>query len=463
MKKISILFAALLSINVMLQAQEAFVPKVIEWQKEKFGLFIHWGPSSITEKEISWSKETHPFDHPGRSVLHKTPDHVYNNLYKKFNPVDFDAEKIVKTAKQAGMKYIIFTTKHHDGFSNFHTKLSEYSIEYTPYQKDICKELADACKKHGLKIGWYYSTRDWYHPDYLVGDNKKYDDFYIGQIRELLTNYGEIFCLWFDHTAGDWTQYDFKGLFKMIYELQPNIVVNNRAAKFIKKELLITEPSEEVAKLVKGDFYTPEGKIGIFDSETPWESCMPMSKGVNGRGGWSYLGRDAVTFNFNECTQMLGACASGCGNLLLNVGPMSNGKLRPSELEVLQQFKPWMKKYKESVFGTECGPYISGQWGGACHKGNNTVYLHIYKWANGQLTLPALPRKVLSCEGLGEEKVSYTQTQDALTIKIANAQKKANPHVVVKLTLEEGASIDLIPTEEYVNKTQFDALEDPMN
>ena len=166
------------------------------WLDAKFGMFIHWGPSSVAGVEIGWARETHPFDHPGKGEL--VPDAVYDALYKEFNPVEFDADALVHTAKEAGMKYIVFTAKHHDGFSNWPTRLSDYNIANTPFKRDICKELADAVHRHGLKLGWYYSTRDWTHPDYLVGDNSKYNDFYHGQIRELLSNYGEVSVLWFE-------------------------------------------------------------------------------------------------------------------------------------------------------------------------------------------------------------------------------------------------------------------------
>ena len=180
------------------------VPEKMDWWLDaKFGMFIHWGPSSVAGVEIGWARETHPFDHPGKGEL--VPDAVYDALYKEFNPVEFDADALVRTAKEAGMKYIVFTAKHHDGFSNWPTKLSDYNIANTPFKRDICKELADAVHRHGLKLGWYYSTRDWSHPDYLVGDNSKYNDFYHGQIRELLSNYGEVSVMWFDHVAGDWS------------------------------------------------------------------------------------------------------------------------------------------------------------------------------------------------------------------------------------------------------------------
>ena len=228
------------ALSILLSASASDENKMDWWQDAKFGLFIHWGPSSVAGVEISWARQTHPFDWPGE--LNVVPDEEYDALYKQFNPVNFDADALVRTAKEAGMKYLVFTAKHHDGFAMWPTKLSDYNISNTPFKRDICKELAEACRKHGLKLGWYYSTRDWYHPDYLVGDNSKYNDFYHGQIRELLTEYGPVDMLWFDHVAGSWNDYRFEELFEMINELQPNIIINDRAAKFIKDDIAGTPP-----------------------------------------------------------------------------------------------------------------------------------------------------------------------------------------------------------------------------
>jgi pimeloyl-ACP methyl ester carboxylesterase len=285
-----------LSLPDCVESREARMPW---WRDGKFGLFVHWGPSSVSGKEISWSRMGHPFDHPG---LESTPPEVYDNLYKRFNPVQFDADAWVRLAKEAGMKYIVFITKHHDGFSMWPTKLrADYSIAATPFQRDICKEIADAAHKHGLKLGWYYSTRDWTHPDYLAGDNRKYDEFYRGQVRELLTHYGKVDMLWFDHVAGNWRDYRFRELFDMIYQLQPGILVNSRAAAFIRGT--DDKPTPELASLVHGDFDTPEQRIGAFQNDRAWESCVTLTQCADG-GGWSYR-PDGRTRSFEECLRML--------------------------------------------------------------------------------------------------------------------------------------------------------------
>ncbi len=434
-------------------------PRLDWWRAAKFGMFIHWGPSSVAGVEIGWGRMSHPFDHPGHPQL---PDAEYDQLYTRFNPVEFDADFIARTAKEAGMKYVVFTTKHHDGFANWHTKMSEYNIANTPFKRDICRELADAVRHHGLKLGWYYSTRDWYHPDYLVGDNEKYNDFYHGQLRELLTNYGKVDMLWFDHVSGTWDQYRFRELFDMIYTLQPGILVNNRAARFVFGHKAGT-PDPEIAELTKGDFDTPEGRIGVFRKDWPWESCIHMSK-LDKPGGWSYRPQ-AVTESFADCVKMLAACVTGCGNLLLNIGPMADGRIRPEELANLQRFQSWIRTYGESIYETEGGPYINGQWGGAALHGD-TLYLHVFNWIEGRLVLPALPRKVLRSQELGGESVRVEQTAQRLILRL-DGVKETDVHSVVRLDLEPGDAIPLIAVDgsldEALSKEQHVALENPMN
>ena len=250
------------------------------WRDAKFGLFIHWGPASVSGKEISWARVGHPHDGIGHESL---PAEVYDNLYKQFNPVKFDANQWMRMAKNAGMRYVVFVAKHHDGFSMWPTTLRpDYSIAATPFKRDICKETADAAHKHGLKLGWYYSTRDWTHPDYLNDGNTKYNEFYHGQIRELLSNYGRVDILWFDHVAGNWGDYHFPELFDMIHRLQPEILINNRGAAFFQptKDL----PTPEIAKLVRGDFDTPEQQIGKFQTDLPGIG-VTLTECADG-GGW---------------------------------------------------------------------------------------------------------------------------------------------------------------------------------
>ena len=371
------------------------------WRDAKLGLFIHWGPASVAGVEISWARMDHPFDHPGHQNM---STEEYDNLYTKFNPVKFDADAWMRLAKEAGFKYVVFTAKHHDGFSNWHTQLRDYNIANTPFKRDICKELSDAAHKYGIRLGWYYSTRDWSHPDYLVGDNEKYNAFYEGQIRELLTDYGKVDIMWFDHVAGNWGDYTILELFDMMYSLQgSDLLVNNRAAKFIKKEKGKTygPGTPELESLVQGDFDTPEQKIGKFQTDRAWESCMTMTKVIKRYGGgWSYR-PDGTTIPYEEVINTLVQSVTGDGNLLLNVGPLPTGEFPADQIVILKRMGQWLNQYGESIYGTRGGPVPNGKWGGTTHSGNK-IYVHILNWPEdgSPLVLSAPDIRIAQSKGL---------------------------------------------------------------
>lgn len=401
------------------------------WREARFGLFIHWGPSSLSGKEISWARIGHPHDHKGHESV---PAAEYDALYQQFNPVKFDADAWMQLAHDAGMKYVVFITKHHDGFSQWPTRLRpEYSISATPFKRDICAEIAAAARKHGLKLGWYYSTRDWTHPDYLVGDNRKYDDFNRGQVRELLSNYGRVDLMWFDHVAGNWRDYDFQSMFEMLYSLQPGIIVNNRCAAFIRQTE--DQPTPELRKLVAGDFDTPEQHIGQFQNQRPWESCVTITECKDG-GGWSYR-PDGRTRSFKECLRMLVNCASGDGNLLLNVGPLPTGEIAADQQDVLRQMGRWLEKYGRSIYATRGGPFRNGDWGGSTFR-DNTLYLHVFQWPGASLQLPPLKAQVLGATALTGGKVRLLPSPAGLQLSLA---KDAQDPVVSVIQLDLDAPV----------------------
>ena len=303
----------------------------MQWFRDaKFGMFIHWGPCSVGQKEIGWGRNAHrPWDINGPQTP-RTSDPVYDNYYKQFNPVKYDADAWVSFAKESGMKYMVLIAKHHDGFSQFDSRLTDYTIMATPYGKDIVKQFVEACHKHGMKAGIYYSTRDWYNPDYLVGDNAKYDAWYRGQVQELLSNYGKVDMMWFDHVGGrDWGKWHFDQLFAMMYQFQPGLIVNDRAARFCGPRTPEDRgpASREIQTMTQGDFSTPEGHIGSMNLDLDWESCIHVGK------GWSYHGEDGFK-GPEDCIKMLVSCTTGGGNLLLNFGPRPDGTFAEGEAKV---------------------------------------------------------------------------------------------------------------------------------
>jgi alpha-L-fucosidase len=371
-------------------------------------MFLHWGPVSLSGKELSWGRNgSRPWDISGvqnRRIM----DPVYDNLYKRFNPVKFNADQWVKIAQDAGMKYMVIICKHHDGFSMYDSKLTQYDIMATPYGKDIIKQFAGACHRAGMRLGLYYSTRDWYHPDYLVGDNTKYDAWYRGQVEELLSNYGKVDVMWFDHVGGrDWGKWKFDELFAMMYRLQPNLIVNNRAARFcgpISREDR-GPATPEISKMTEGDFGTPEQSVGHMDLKHDWESCMTL---VGGQWSWKPNGGMC---SLEQTLNMLVNCVTGGGNLLLNLGPMPTGEIEPRQVLLLKQVGDWIKPRAEAIYGTRGGPLANGAWGGSTHRGN-VVYVFAKEWQGDKLSLNGLRGKVTAAKKLvGGGKVSFQQTQ----------------------------------------------------
>ncbi len=402
----------------------------MQWFRDaKFGMFIHWGPCSVGRKEIGWGREgNRPWDINQHGP--RTSDPVYDNYYKEFNPTNYNADQWVKFAKASGMKYMVIITKHHDGFSQFDSKVTDYKITAGPYGRDIIRQFADACHKQGIKLGLYYSTRDWYHPDYLVGDNVKYDTWYRTQVEELLSNYGVVDVMWFDHVGGrDWGKWRFDELFAMMYRLQPNLLVNDRAARFCGPAASEDRgpASPDLQKMTDGDFYTPEGRIGAMDIARDWESCIHVGQ------GWSYRGEDGFK-GPDDCIKMLVSCTTGGGNLLLNFGPRPDGTFAEGEARVARAMGDWLKKYGAAIYGTRGGPYRNGSWGGSCHQ-SDKLFLHVYEWPARGLAFDPLPYRVKSARTLTGAAVQFTQTTNEFTVQVA-AVDRDTPVTVIELTLD---------------------------
>ena len=404
------------------------------WRDAKFGLFLHWGPASLSGAEISWGMKDRIEGGPEHQKIDRD---VYMNLYRRFNPVQFDADAWMRLAKEAGVKYVVFVTKHHDGFSMWPTRQvrfpenagfpKHYSIADAPYERDICRMIAEAAHRHGLKLGWYYSTRDWTHPEYLQGDNRIYNRYYEAQVRELLSDYGQVDMMWFDHCFGDWSQYTLVGLFKEMYILQPDLLVNNRAARGVGDI-----PAGGAAQLVMGDYDTPEQRIGTFQRGRAWESCVTMTDCPDG-GGWSYR-PDGRIRTLKECLRMLVSTVTGDGNLLLNIGPMPTGTFQPQEIANFKGMGRWLGQFGASIYGTRGGPYHNGSWGGSCYKAN-ILYLHVFEWAGDMLQFPPLKARVLHAEVFTGGAVEVQQTDAALTVVLT----KGSPDeidTVIKLELD---------------------------
>ena len=425
----------------------------MQWFRDaKFGMFVHWGPCSVGQREIGWGRNANrPWDINGVQTP-RTEDPVYDNYYKQFNPSNYNAEAWVSFAKESGMKYMVLITKHHDGFAQFDSKACDYNIMASPYGKDIIRAYADACHKQGMKLGVYYSTRDWHHPDYLVGDNKKYDEFYRAQVRELMGNYGQVDVMWFDHVGGrDWGKWKFDELFSMMYQLQPKLIVNDRAAKFCGPSTPEDRgpASPEIRKMTQGDYNTPEGHIGGINLAGDWESCIHVGS------GWSYHG-EAGFKGPEDCIKMLVSCTTGGGNLLLNFGPRPDGTFADGEAKVARAMGEWLKKYGAAVYGTRGGPIRNGSWGGSCHKGNK-LFLHVYGWPKEGLAFDPISNKVLSARTLTGAPATFKQGATEFSVDVAQSDRD-NPVTVIELTMEHPVESGVITSTVRLPKDYVSAL-----
>jgi alpha-L-fucosidase len=375
------------------------------WEEARLGFFICWGPASIQGDEIGWSRAGKRNGDPQWPIYSSVPVHIYDNLYKDFNPTQFDPDEWMQTVKKSGAKYIIFLTKHHDGFALFDSKLTDYKITNTPYKKDVTKMIADACHRAGIKLGFYYSQPDWHHPDYRTERHAEYIKYMHGQMRELLTNYGKVDLVWFDGLHCVKEDWDAENMFKMMRELQPGILINNRCG-------------------LKGDFDTPEQRIGRFKDNRPWESCITLGS------QWSYKPNDKPK-SFRNCIRILATCAGGDGNLALNTGPMPDGRIDPAHVARYLEIGDWLKQYGQCIYGTRGGPYKPGSYGVCTSKGS-TVYLHFLQLdrESGKTMFPALPRKILSWKVLTGGKAKVKQSDKGVSISIPQKHWDLNDTIV---------------------------------
>lgn len=350
-----------------------------EWFRDAhFGMFIHWGISSVLGKEIGWA-------------LSNQDINEYHQNINVFNPEKFDAVSVVQLAKDAGMKYITFTTRHHDSFSMFNTKYSDWSIMNTPYGKDVLKQLADECQKQGIRLFCYYSLTDFYRADYCQGNVKKangikgecnwdeYIRFMKNQLTEILTNYGPIYGIWFD---GHWDQvnnlpgkktgtqkraWKYDEIYSLIHKLQPGcMIVNNHHLSVFPGEDYQTFERDLPGENVGGGFSAD----AVISKDLPLESNDIIGK------SWGYVTGDTINRSTKELVHLLIKSAGLGANFLLNIGPTPEGEVREAHKKRLLEMGDWLKIYGETIYGTRKSFMKPAVWGVAVEKGDK-VYLHI--------------------------------------------------------------------------------------
>ncbi|PZP49260.1 MAG: alpha-L-fucosidase [Pseudopedobacter saltans] len=419
------------------RAQNVNLPKVevearTSFSKDRFGMFIHWGLFSLLgDGEWVLNNRNIPFEN-------------YKLLEKSFNPVDFDADKWVSVAKAGGMKYITLVTRHHDGFSLWDTKYSDFNIMHTPYKKDIVKQLADACHQQGLKIFFYYSLLDWGREDYSFstgrtgkGTGRKsqkdwnaYIQFMKNQLTELLTNYGEVAGIWFD---GYWDQmpvesstrkdsdvyvdWHIKEIYDLIHKLQPQCLIGNNH----HMKPMPGEDFQMFEQDVPGE--NSHGLSFQKPSDLPLETCATMNN------NWGYDIKDDSYKSFPKLIALLVKSAGAGANLLLNIGPLPNGEIQSGFSSRIDSMGNWMRTYGASVYNTN-GGYIAQQQWGVITQTPDKMFIHILNKPNGNITLPSFPfKKIKNVYSLNDHniKVNYQFKQGVLTIE-NSANMEAPPY-----------------------------------
>jgi alpha-L-fucosidase len=436
-----LLVSFLMAQKNFLQENKADKNKRMKWWREaRFGMFIHWGLYAVPAGE--WKGATNHAEWIRTTA--QIPLDEYNQFVPRFNPVSFNAEAWVRMAKDAGMKYITITSKHHDGFCLWDSKQTDFDIKSTPFKRDILKELADACRKiGGIRLCFYHSIMDWHHPDYnerrewekdrpVDGTERKtYITYMKNQLKELVSDYGDIGVIWFDgEWEGFWTHEDGKDLYNYVRSLKPGIIINNRVDKGRAGMAGMTTEGD-----YGGDFGTPEQEIpetGLPGVD--WESCMTMNN------NWGFNKADKNFKSTEDLIQKLVDIASKGGNFLLNIGPKADGTFPQESIDRLKAIGNWMKVNGESIYGTAASPFEHTAWGKVTQKQAGSItklYLHVFNWQsnNGTIKLNGIENRPIKAYRLADKKAIPVSSQNnTITVQLAGkAPDSVNTVIVVEI------------------------------
>jgi alpha-L-fucosidase len=395
------------------------------WHEAKFGMFIHWGLYSVIGQH-EWAKEQE-----GVPLLQ------YELLAKHFHPKPNAARDWARLAKRAGQKYMVMTTKHHEGFCNWDTQLTDYNAMDQGPGRDLVREYVEAARAEGLRVGFYYSLMDWHHPDGAIcktdeAARRRFVDYTHGLIRELMTNYGKIDILWYDVA---WPlnaeQWESERMNEMVFSLQPDIIVNNR-------------------NLLPGDFSTPEQHIQASEAGRAWETCMTLNE------SWGFNRADDQWKTSKTIVNNLITCARGGGNYLLNIGPEPDGSIPQPSVEVLEAVGQWLDTNGNAIYGTERGNLTQNASCNYSRRGN-TLYIHVYNWPGHTpaeewldfckpevvVAIGGLNPKVLSARVLKTgQKVEFTQDEFSFRLTGLPMTAPDQPATVIEVECDGEPIVD---------------------
>ncbi|MGI6367249.1 MAG: alpha-L-fucosidase [Anaerolineae bacterium] len=375
------------------------------WNEARFGMFIHWGVYAIPAR--------------GEWVMHQEhiPHAEYAPYADQFNPQCYDPDAWVQLAREAGMRYMVLTSRHHDGYSLFDSSVSQFTAPRRAAGRDLLRPFVEACHRAQMPVGFYYSLLDWRYPAYFAGPRRdpagwlELVQYMHAQVRELCTNYGKLDILWYDggwpYTAQDWRSDELN---TMVRELQPGIIINNRAQ-------------------LPADFDTPEQHVAASAPGRPWEACITLN------GSWGYNAADDEWKSPRQVVSTLVRCASGGGNLLLNVGPRPDGTIPAESEQILRRVGEWLDVNGESIYGTDRSPFFTST--GMTTLRGKSLYVHVLRWPGSELVVPRLLTPVSSARFLANgEPIAWEQRGDRVFLQELPAAAPDDLDTVIVLELE---------------------------
>jgi alpha-L-fucosidase len=383
------------------------------WNEARFGIFIHWGLYSVSGRH-EWVMENE-----GIPVVEYAP------IAKQFQPKPNAARAWAQLARQAGQKYMVMTTKHHEGFCNFHTKLTEYCATKQGPGRDLVAEYVEAARAEGLRVGFYYSLMDWHHPDGArcatdEAARRRFVEYTHGLIRELLTNYGKIDVLWYDVPWPlDAAAWESERMNKMVFELQPDIIVNNR-------------------NKLPGDFSTPEQHITAESGGRAWETCMTLND------SWGYQSADDAWKTPKQVIRNLISCTRDSGNYLLNIGPKPDGSIPEESVRILNEVGQWMQRNGHTIYGSDQCQVRRNNYASFTRKGN-TLYMHVHFWPGETVAMSGLMTGVKSARLLAtDKKVQFEQ--DKFRVRFTGLPSTPPDHPITTIAIE----CESVPTQDSI-------------